>query len=93
VLREYLERGCNIPARDLTTGELAQELKTREAPQEISAQVIRVLRVCDDVKFANDVSDTDAIQTLANAARHIVMSYPPMPPTKQEAKQTREVQA
>lgn len=93
VLREYLDRGCAIPAHDLTTGELAQELKTRQVPQDISAQVIRVLRVCDDVKFANDVSDTDAIQSLANAARHIVTQYPPLPPTKQEAKSTREVQA
>ncbi len=94
VLREYLDKGCQIPAHDFTTGELAQELKTRDVPQDISAQVIRVLRVCDDVKFANDISETDAIQTLANAARHIVTSYPPAPPpTKQETKQTREVQA
>lgn len=93
VLREYLDKGCAIPALDMTTGELAQELYTREVPPDISTQVIRVLRVCDDVKFANDVSDTDAIQTLANAARHIVTQYPPAPQTKENTKPAREVEA
>lgn len=91
VLREYLDKGCAIPTQDLTTGELAVELKTRDVPPEIAGQVIRVLRVCDDVKFANDVSDSDAIQTLANAARHIVTHYPPAPQHQENAKPAREV--
>jgi hypothetical protein len=79
VLRDYLANGCRIPAHDLTTGELAHELATRGVPQDIALQIVRVLRVCDDVKFANDLSDMDAIRTLTLTARNIVANYPPQP--------------
>ncbi|MCG3140259.1 MAG: hypothetical protein HDKAJFGB_01305 [Anaerolineae bacterium] len=76
ILRAYLVDGCGISARDLTTGELAQELKTRGVPPEIAAQMIAALRVCDDVKFANDISDKQAIQNLTPLTRQIVTAYP-----------------
>lgn len=79
VLRDYLANGCRIPAHDLTTGELAHALATRGVPQDIALQIVRVLRVCDDVKFANDVSDMDAIRTLTLTARNIIANYPPPP--------------
>lgn len=95
VLRDYLANGCRIPAHDLTTGELAHELATRSVPQDIALQIVRVLRVCDDVKFANDLSDMDAIRTLTLTARNIVANYPPQPaaPTKRANKKLAEVQS
>lgn len=92
VLRGYLAVSCDIPAHDLTTGELAQALRAKQVPAEIETQTVRVLRVCDDVKFANDTSDANAIETLANAARHIVTSYPPAPVTD-KSKKAAEVKA
>lgn len=92
ILRDYLAKGCNIPTFDLTTGELAQEMRTLQIPAEIQSQVVRVLRVCDDVKFANDVSNADAIETLANAARQIVATYPPVP-VANKSKKSGEVKA
>ncbi len=80
ILRDYLVNGCRIAARDLTTGELAQELKTRGVPPEIAAQMIAALRVCDDVKFANDASDTQALANLTPLTRAIVTNYPPPMP-------------
>lgn len=95
VLREYLVNGCQLPAHDLTTGELAQELGTRAVPPEISTQIVRVLRVCDDVKFANDASDVESIQTLTQTTRVIVTNYPPPAPAphKRGSKKLQEVQA
>jgi hypothetical protein len=78
-LREYLQKGCGIPAHDLTTGELAQLMKEKELPAETAAQIVQVLRVCDAVKFANDSSDVEAIKTLTNVTRQIIISYPPAP--------------
>lgn len=93
VLREYLDKGCNIPAQDLTTGELAQELKTRAVPSNIASQLIHILRVCDDVKFANDLTDSDAIQSLNSMAQQIVVMYPPAPAPDHKGKKSREVKA
>ena len=81
-LRKYLARACNINASDLTTGELAQTLKEKNVPTNIAAQIINVLRVCDNVKFANDVSDAMAIKTLTSIAQQIILLYPPAPETK-----------
>ncbi len=81
-LREYLARGCNINANDLTTRELAQTLQEKNVPTNIAAQIINVLRVCDNVKFANDVSDAMAIKTLTSIAQQIILLYPPAPETK-----------
>jgi len=76
-LREYLQKGSNLPATEMTTGELAQTMKQTQLPANIAAQIIQVLRVCDTVKFANDVSDVDAIKALGNVTQQIVMTYPP----------------
>ncbi len=75
-LREYLTHGCDIPARDLATSELAQVLKQKQVPQNIARHILNVLRVCDKVKLANDVSDPFAIKALASIAQQIVLLYP-----------------
>ncbi len=84
-LRDYLAAGCGIPAHDLTTGELAQQLKQKEVPPQVAAQIIHVLRVSDTAKFANDVSDVEAIKTLSGITMQIVMLYPPAPQAKGNA--------
>jgi len=84
-LREYLQKGCNLPANDLTTGELAQVMKETGVPANVAGQIIQVLRVCDTVKFANDASDVDAIKTLVKLSQQIVLAYPPAAtPTEQK---------
>lgn len=75
-LREYLTRACDISAHEMTTGELAQTLKQDGTPPQVAAQIIYVLKVCDTVKFANDLSDMDAIKTLTSIAQQIVLIYP-----------------
>ena len=57
-------RRTTIPARDLTTSELARQLKVKDVPADWSAQVIEVLRVCDSVKFAGDVLELTTIHGL-----------------------------
>ena len=93
VLREYLDKGCAIPNRDVTTGELAKILEEKAVPSNVAVQIIRVLRVCDDVKFANDSSDAEAIGTLSSVAQQIIVMYPPAPVTTNKNKTLREVTA
>lgn len=93
VLREYLDQGCAIPAQDLTTGELAQALKTREVPSNVASQLIHILRACDDVKFANDPTDVQAIQALIGMAQQIIPTYPAAPAPDAKSKKSREVKA
>lgn len=81
-LRDYLTRGCGINAHDLTTGELAQTLKQREVPADVSSRIVGVLRRCDEVKFANDTSDMAALKTLTAISQQIVLAYPPAPESK-----------
>lgn len=81
-LRDYLARGCGINAHDRTTGELAQTLKQREVPADISSRIIGVLRRCDAVKFANDTSDMAALKTLTAISQQIVLAFPAMPVSK-----------
>ena len=65
-----------IPAQDLTTNELARQLKLSDIPAEWSTQVIEVLRVCDTVKFANDVLELTTIHGLIDTAERLVTQYP-----------------
>ncbi len=85
-LREYLTNGCGINARDLTTGELAHELKVQEVPANVSIQIIRVLRLCDGMKFANELPEPEALTSLAAITEQIVLVYPPAPTNTREVK-------
>jgi hypothetical protein len=78
-LREYIASATPIPARDLTTSELARQLKQNDVPADWSLKVIEVLRVCDSVKFARDVVELTTIQGLIDTMDVLVKQYPMAP--------------
>jgi hypothetical protein len=85
-LREYVASTTTIPARDLTTSELARQLKTNDFPADWSVQVIEVLRVCDAVKFAGDVLELTTIHGLIGTVSMLVSQYPPEQPASPQAR-------
>jgi hypothetical protein len=88
-LRDYIAATTTIPARDLTTSELARQLRLNDIPAEWNIQVIEVLRACDTVKFAGDVLEQSMIQGLIDMTELLVEQYPPALPAKQPAKHTK----
>ena len=78
-LRDYLAAITHLPARDLTTRELARHFRDREIPSEWSTQILEVLQVCDGVKFANEELEGWYLQTMISSARKLVEQYPPQP--------------
>jgi hypothetical protein len=87
-LREYVASTTTIPARDLTTSELARQLKQNDLPADWSARTIDVLRVCDAVKFACDVLELTTIHGLIDTVNRLVNEYPAVQPA-QPAKRTK----
>jgi hypothetical protein len=89
-LRDYISSTTPLPAHDLTTNELARQLKDHDLPTDWSKRAIDVLRVCDSVKFARDFLELTTIHGLIDSVELLVEQYPPMPtpPTKQ-AKRTK----
>jgi hypothetical protein len=89
-LRDYVASTTSIPARDLTTSELARQLKLKDIPAEWSTRTIDVLRVCDSVKFACDVLELTTIHGLIDMVELLVTQYPSAPvTTSQPAKYTK----
>jgi hypothetical protein len=88
-LRDYITATTTIPARDLTTSELARQLRLNDIPAEWNIQVIEVLRACDTVKFAGDVLELTMIQGLIDMSELLVEQYPPTPPATQPTKHTK----
>jgi hypothetical protein len=78
-LRDYMAAITHLPARDLTTRELARRFKDQEVPPEWSAQVVEILQVCDGVKFANEELDGQSLLGMIASARRLVEQYPPQP--------------
>ena len=76
-LRDYLAAVTHMPARDLTTRELARRFKEQELPAAWSAQAVEVLQVCDGVKFANEELEAATLQTMISTVRSLVEDYPP----------------
>ncbi len=91
-LRDYLAAITNLPARDLTTRELARRLKEQDIPAAWSAQVVEVLQNCDGVKFANEVLERTILQDMISTVQRLVEQYPPKPQTTQR-RQGRKKQA
>ena len=79
----------SLRTRDLTTSELARQLRLNDIPAEWNIQVIEVLRACDIVKFAGDVLDLTMVQGLIDMAELLVEQYPPVPAVTQSARQTK----
>jgi hypothetical protein len=78
-LRDYLAAVTSMPARDLTTRELAGRFKDQQIPSAWSAQVLEILQVCDGVKFANRDLEGPALQAMISTIRQLVEQYPPRP--------------
>jgi hypothetical protein len=78
-LRDYLASFTHLPARDLTTRELALRFKDQEIPPAWSTQVLEVLQVCDGVKFANEELELWYLQTMISSVRQLVEQFPPQP--------------
>jgi len=88
-LRDYIAATTTISARDLTTSELARQLKLGDIPAEWNIQVIEVLRACDTAKFAGDVLELSMIHGLIDMAELLVAQYPPVPAVTQPTKHTK----
>jgi hypothetical protein len=88
-LRDYVASTTTIPARDLTTSELARQFKIKDLPAEWGVHAIDVLRVCDSVKFACDVLELTTIHGLIDTVELLVEQYPPAPPATQPIKHTK----
>ncbi len=84
-LRAYIASTTTIPARDLTTSELARQLKQNDLPADWSTRAIDVLRVCDSVKFARDVLELTTIHGLIDTVEMLVEQYPVGPASAQPA--------
>jgi hypothetical protein len=85
-LRGYIASTTPIAARDLTTSELARQLKHNNLPADWSLRVSEVLRVCDSVKFAGDVLELTTIRGLIGTSEMLIKQYPPAPAATQPAK-------
>jgi len=90
-LRDYLASITPIPARDLTTNELARQLKLSGLPTDWSTRAIDVLRVCDSVKFARDFLELTTVHGLIDSVELLVEQYPPTPtpPASKQVKHTK----
>jgi hypothetical protein len=89
-LRDYIAATTTIPARDLTTSELARQLRLNDVPADWNIQVVEVLRACDIVKFAGDVLEQSMIQGLIATVALLVTQYPIAPAAEsQPAKHTK----
>jgi hypothetical protein len=92
-LRDYLAAVTSMPARDLTTRELANRFKDQEIPPAWSAQVVEVLQVCDGVKFANQDLEGQSLQAMVSTTRQLVEQYPPQPqPTPPRSGRKKQVE-
>jgi hypothetical protein len=88
-LRDFVTSTTTISARDLTTSELARQLKLKNLPADWSTRTIDVLRVCDSVKFARDVLELRTIHGLIDTVERLVEQYPLAQPVSQPTKHTK----
>ena len=88
-LREYVASTTTISARDLTTSELARQLKLSSLPADWSTRVIEVLWVCDSVKFAHNVLELTTVHGLIETVNRLVNEYPAEQPAAQPAKRAK----
>jgi hypothetical protein len=89
-LKDYTASTATIPARDLTTSELAWQLRQHDLPADWITRVIEVLRLCDTAKFALSVPNLTTIRGLIDMVELLVEQYPPAPPPGEpKTKRTR----
>jgi hypothetical protein len=89
-LRDYIAVTTSLAAHDLTTNELARQLKETHVPADWSTHAIEVLRVCDSVKFACDFLELTTIHGLIDTVELLVQQYPIEPaPAARSAKRPK----
>ena len=93
ILRGYLAEVTSLPARDLTTRELARRFKEQDFSPIWSALIVDVLQACDSVKFANDELDETQLQGMISHVRQFVEQYPPQPqPEKKRRRNKKQIE-
>jgi hypothetical protein len=69
-LRRYLGRALGFPAPESTTSEIQRQLLARRVPPPLARRAVRLLRECDQVKFARQrTTPAAAAERLAEARR------------------------
>lgn len=75
-LREYMAQRYEIGAMEMTTAEIFDEMKTKDAPKELVSEVRDLFERADFVKFAKYVaSDDDNASALPVAVRFVTETY------------------
>ncbi len=87
VLRRYVEGRWEFPALEMTTYELAAELKRDDLPTSLKDELLPVLRESDLVKFAKQ------IPTLASANAIVDLGFKIVEQTRPRAEEVKEGQA
>lgn len=75
-LREYIVARYGIPAMEMTTSEIFDDMKKTDAPKELLAEIRDLFERADFVKFAKYVaSDEDNASALPVAVRFVTQTY------------------
>jgi hypothetical protein len=91
LVRDYLASVTQLPARDLTTRELARRFREQEFAPVWSSSIVDILQVCDGVKFANEDLDAVQLQSMIANIRKFVEQYPPQPEPSKRRRGSKKV--
>ncbi len=76
VVREYMASRYEFGAMEMTTAEIFEEMKSKEAPAELLAEVKELFERADFVKFAKyTASDEDNAKALPTAVKFVTETY------------------
>ncbi len=76
VIREYMAARYEFGAMEMTTAEIFDEMKTKDAPKELIEEVKELFERADFVKFAKyTASDEDNAKALPTAVRFVTETY------------------
>ncbi len=76
VVREYMAARYEFGAMEMTTAEIFDEMKSKDAPAELLAEVKELFERADFVKFAKfTASDEDNAKALPTAVRFVTETY------------------
>ncbi len=76
VVREYMAARYEFGAMEMTTAEIFDEMKSKDAPQELLDEVRELFERADFVKFAKfTASDDDNAKALPTAVRFVTETY------------------
>lgn len=72
ILRRYMERSWSFPALEMTTFELAHELKREDLPSCLYEELLPALREADLVKFAKEVPTLSSANLIVDLGFRII---------------------